>query len=155
MEDQHKPQSENEQIEPQVLTHDIPEQKKKLVRQTTIHSGPLPHPETLQKYNEIIPNGAERIMIMAEKQQNHRIEIEKIAISGQVHESKMGQRFAFIMGMTGLSMGFICIIMGQGFYGAVFIGGTLVSLVSVFIIGTRSKNKDLESKRHNHDSKNT
>jgi hypothetical protein len=30
------------------------------------YSGPLPHPSLLAKYNEVIPNGAERMMVMAE-----------------------------------------------------------------------------------------
>ena len=31
------------------------------------HSGPLPSPETLRQYNDIVPDGAERIMAMAER----------------------------------------------------------------------------------------
>jgi uncharacterized membrane protein len=43
-------------------------------------SGPLPPPSILGKYNDILPNGAERIMKMAENQSTHRIELEKLAI---------------------------------------------------------------------------
>ena len=39
-------------------------------------SGPLPPPEILKKYDEIIPNGAERLMRMAEREQE--MEHEKI-----------------------------------------------------------------------------
>ncbi|ELR72618.1 hypothetical protein C900_00997 [Fulvivirga imtechensis AK7] len=39
-----------------------------LIQEKT-HSGPIPDPETLSHYNKIIPNGAERIMAMAENQQ--------------------------------------------------------------------------------------
>ncbi len=41
------------------------------------HSGPLPDSHTLEEYNRIIPNGAERIMIVFEKQSDHRMELEK------------------------------------------------------------------------------
>lgn len=34
--------------------------------------GPLPPPRTLAQFNEVIPDGAERIMAMAEKEQAHR-----------------------------------------------------------------------------------
>lgn len=34
--------------------------------QEKMHSGPLPDAETLVKYNSVIPNGADRIMKMAE-----------------------------------------------------------------------------------------
>jgi uncharacterized membrane protein len=41
--------------------------------QVTIHQegGPLPPPETLKKYNDAVPDGAERIMRMAERDQMH------------------------------------------------------------------------------------
>ena len=34
-------------------------------------NGPLPPPEMLRRYNEAVPNGAERIMAMAEREQAH------------------------------------------------------------------------------------
>jgi uncharacterized membrane protein len=41
-------------------------------------SGPLPHPDVLRKFNEIIPGAAERIIKMAEDQSIHRKELEKL-----------------------------------------------------------------------------
>ena len=46
-------------------------------------SGPIPPPALLQKYNEIIPNGAERILAMAEKQSAHREYLEKRVVDGK------------------------------------------------------------------------
>ncbi|WP_440121213.1 DUF2335 domain-containing protein [Tenacibaculum sp. Ill] len=40
-------------------------------------SGPVPSPEDLMKYEQIIPNGAERFMLMAEKEQEHRHYVKK------------------------------------------------------------------------------
>lgn len=44
--------------------------------QTTSWVGPLPPPEALEKFNVITPNGAERIIRMAEIEQQHRITTE-------------------------------------------------------------------------------
>ena len=50
--------------------------------------GPLPPPGALQQFDNIIPNGAERIMVMCEKEQSariaseRRISIAEIAIEG-------------------------------------------------------------------------
>lgn len=50
--------------------------------------GPLPPPGALQQFDNIIPNGAERIMVMCEKEQaariasERRISIAEIAIEG-------------------------------------------------------------------------
>lgn len=38
----------------------------------TTHAGPLPSPEDFAYYNQTLPNAAERIMAMAEKQQQSR-----------------------------------------------------------------------------------
>jgi uncharacterized membrane protein len=38
------------------------------ITQARLTTGPLPDPETLAKYNQIVPDGANRIIVMAEKQ---------------------------------------------------------------------------------------
>jgi hypothetical protein len=40
-------------------------------------SGPLPPPAVLEKIDEIIPGGADRLLCMAEKEQTHRIDDAK------------------------------------------------------------------------------
>lgn len=40
-------------------------------------AGPLPPPGALAQFNEIIPNGAERIMAMTEKEQAHRHKMDR------------------------------------------------------------------------------
>jgi Predicted membrane protein (DUF2335) len=44
---------------------------------STHWSGPLPPPSELEKIDQIIPGGADRLLRMAEKEQNHRIEDSK------------------------------------------------------------------------------
>src|SRR6202035_5535082 len=57
----------------------------KIISETRIsyRSGILPEPSELAAYNTIIPNGADRIMKMAEVQSAHRIEIEKAVVESQ------------------------------------------------------------------------
>ncbi len=70
--------------------------------------GPLPDPDTLQRYNNIIQNGAERIMCMAEDQSSHRRSIESKVIDSREEQNKRGQTFAFILalffGLVGLTL---------------------------------------------------
>lgn len=40
-------------------------------------SGPLPTPSDLERYGKIIPNGVERIVVTAEKEQEARLSIAK------------------------------------------------------------------------------
>jgi uncharacterized membrane protein len=99
------------------------------------HRGPLPDPEDLKKYCELIPNGGERIMARYEKQSDHRIEIESSTIKIQCHQSSVGQWMGFVLGVLGLSIGGVCIYAGHDAAGATLGGATLVGLVSVFVAG--------------------
>lgn len=101
------------------------------------HSGPLPDAETLIKYNSVIPNGADRIMKMAENQQEHRMHIEKKVISEQSSQSKLGQWFGLIIGIVGIGCGTFLAHSGETTVGGIIAGGTVVSLVSVFVIGKK------------------
>ena len=69
-------------VNPTIFKGVNPEKKNEIVREflrveqrieLTHHSGPLPPPEVLEKYNSAVTNGADRIMLMAEKQQEHRL----------------------------------------------------------------------------------
>jgi hypothetical protein len=53
----------------------------------TSHSGPLPSPDYLRDYNEIIPNGADRIKSLAEGEQTSRHILENEGVK----QSKRGQ----------------------------------------------------------------
>lgn len=115
-------------------------------RKITAHRGPLPQWEDLEKYGQIIPNGADRIMAMAEKQQDHRQSLEKKAISEQLTQSKRGQTFGLLIGLTAIIGGVACILLGHEWSGA-FLGGVgLTGLVSVFVIGKRKQEKSLDDK---------
>jgi uncharacterized membrane protein len=83
---------------PNIFEGITPKRKKELLKSISItmiqeksHSGPLPDAETLIKYDSVIPNGADRIMKMAENQQEHRMIIEKKIIFEQSSQSKLGQ----------------------------------------------------------------
>src|SRR5208283_2804135 len=63
---------------------------------TSSRSGPLPDPKELAAYNGIIPNGADRIMKMAEAQSNHRIQIETCVVTSQQKLEARGQSYGLI-----------------------------------------------------------
>ena len=50
--------------------------------------GPIPPPTLLSQYNQVIPDGAERILAMAEKDAAHQIYMEKTAIHLKAEEIK-------------------------------------------------------------------
>lgn len=74
------------------IIEELPEEKKaefglRMISFSRTHSGPLPPAEDMEKYNKVIPNGADRIMIMAEKNNDDfiagRQADRKLSSSGQ------------------------------------------------------------------------
>jgi uncharacterized membrane protein len=53
-------------------------------------SGPLPPPAALEHFNHIIPNGAERIVGMVEREQEHRMECEKMGLKAAIRDGWRG-----------------------------------------------------------------
>ena len=53
-------------------------------------SGPLPPPRALEQFDSIIPNGAERIMAMVEREQQHRIDQESAILEATIRDTRRG-----------------------------------------------------------------
>lgn len=63
--------------------------EKKIVSQHW--NGPLPPPAALSDFDQIIPNGAERIMAMVETEQAHRIRYESNRLAALASDTMRGQ----------------------------------------------------------------
>ena len=53
-------------------------------------SGPLPHPKHLAEYAQIIPDGPNRIMAMAEKNLEHHSSMQRTGLQAEVAERRLG-----------------------------------------------------------------
>ncbi|MCA8037114.1 DUF2335 domain-containing protein [Burkholderia arboris] len=53
-------------------------------QETKFHHGPLPSPEVLRDYDLMIPGSAERIIQMAERQAEHRQELELTSLNADI-----------------------------------------------------------------------
>jgi uncharacterized membrane protein len=118
------------------------ENQKIIARQEISFSGPIPPPELLSKYGEIIPNGADRILKMAENQSTHRQCIEKWAVIGGTILSYFGVLCAGIIALGTLYLGSQVIREGHVISGSIFAGSGLVGLVTAFIYGTRARKEE-------------
>jgi uncharacterized membrane protein len=130
-----------------------PPEDKKLARhvmELNQYSGPLPPPSALERYSEIIPNGAERIMVMAEEQSKHRRELEKMSLRTDSRNSLLGIIAAFLLGTITIVTGGVVAIYGYSLGGAILGSSGLVGLVSAFIFGTRERRKEREAKAKIH-----
>lgn len=109
--------------------------------------GPIPDSSELEKYEKILPGAADRIISMAEKQQEHNHTINNKAVTGAIWKDRIAQILAFLC---------VCIVSGvaidmishdQPLAAASVMTGVLVALAGVFLYsrkagGERANNND-------------
>ena len=86
-------------------------------------SGPLPHPADLDQFDRLIPNGAERIFVMVEQEQAHRIKHGNTVLNATIADTRRGHWLG----------GTISVIAIAGSVLAVYIGAH--PTVSVALVG--------------------
>lgn len=109
-------------------------------------SGPLPPPEILEKYNQVMPGLAERIISMAEQQGKHRQGLERTVVESNAFVQKVGPFLGFVVAMTAVIGGIELVLRGKDGYGLAAIITALASLAGVFIYGKSKQRKDLDNK---------
>lgn len=124
--------------EPQAVAQSI-----KLTAQTTVHrSGPLPDPITLKEYDDILPGAAERIFLIAEKDQAFHHTLYLRDQSAQHRTLLLGQIFGFILGVLALAAAVLLSINGLGLAGAAVFIGAVATLISAAVWAKRPPKKD-------------
>ena len=101
----------------------------------------------LARFNEIIPNGADRIVAMAEAQQRHRHELESAVVKGNVRAQSRGQWFGLILGVLAIGGGIGLIAFDKDTAGLTAIIVAFVSLAGVFVYGKVEQEKERARKR--------
>jgi len=114
--------------------------------QSPAFSGPLPPPEALERYNQTLPGLAECIIVMAESQHSHRLELEEHVIHSNVSAQKLGTVLGFVVAMTTVIGGIWLVHGGKSGEGLAAILTALASLVGVFVYSKREQQKDLARK---------
>lgn len=104
-------------------------------------SGPLPPPDALERYDQILPGSAERILAMAERQATHRHDLEKSALRNDAREARLGQILGFLIATIAIGAGSTVALYAPQTGGQIaggLIGATgLATLVGVFVYGRK------------------
>lgn len=109
--------------------------------------GPLPPPEVLEQYGRIVPNGADRIVAMAESQMRRRQALESAVVNGNVEAQRRGQVMGFILGLVAILGGIGLIAFDKDVEGLSAIITAFVALASVFVYGRVEQRRERERKR--------
>lgn len=78
------------------------QQQPSAVVSTQQWSGPLPPPAALEQFNQIIPNGAERIIRMVEQEQAHRIQYDDSALKATIRDTQRGHWIGGIISLAAI-----------------------------------------------------
>lgn len=100
-------------------------------------SGPLPPPDAFAKYEQILKGAADRILTMAEKQQENRQEMQSKILKSDIINEKLGLLFGFLVALSAIGGGVYCAHMGQTWPAVAIGGGGVAGLVAAFVQGTR------------------
>lgn len=114
-------------------------QTRQIIRQ---FAGPLPSPDMLQEYENTHPGLADRIVTMAESEQQHRHQLETKNVEGIIKKDTRAQIIAFLITCLITMTSALLIYTGHPVLGSLFGGATLVALVSLFL-----GNKQRETKK--------
>lgn len=118
------------------------ELKQVVVEAMSEFSGPIPPPNIIKGYEEVLPGAADRIIRMAENQSEHRQQMEKKMINAESRDSLLGILFAFCLGIGCIVGAIVIVILVPENSGA--ISGTILgvagigSIIATFIKSTRS-----------------
>lgn len=140
-------QDKPHQPPPQLPSH---ETLRQLVRQeisvSSTFSGPLPPPDILARYNDAVPDGAERIIALAERQAAHRMALESRVVDADIKRSNLGLGAGLLVALAGLSAAFLMVDRGNAWAGAVVGSLDLAGLVAVFVYGTVSRRSERQQR---------
>lgn len=108
--------------------------------------GPLPHPDILQRYDEIVPGAAQMILQEFQSQSEHRRALEDMAVSSSCKREARGQWFALIIALAVIACSGLAFWKGYSAEAASSTVLTVLSLVYAFLYGVRSQRQERERK---------
>lgn len=125
---------QNPEIQPAPRPADVVQAEFSLTAEAW--SGPLPHPDTLERYEKLIPGSADRLLAAFERQVAHRHNMDH----REARRLDWGLAAAFLVVTMIITAGAVLIFLGHDWAGAGVIGVNIVGLAAVFISGASRRN---------------
>lgn len=112
------------------------------IGQSLSYEGPLPHPDLFKRYEETLPGAADRILKMAESEQNQRHQTNKELLAMYRDERKRGQYLGCFLSAGFALMGFILGYLGHEWLAGTIFIVSVISIAVVFVLNKEPENKD-------------
>ena len=108
---------------------------RRIAQQIVSFQGPLPPPDVLRQYDDILPGAAERIIAGSEAERAHRHRQERRALSLESWSQILGMVFGFLIALAGFGAATTMAYLQLPWPAATTGGLTLAALVGVFVTG--------------------
>ena len=105
--------------------------------------GPIPPPEVLKGYEGILPGSAERLLKMAEEEQQHRFEVDNKLTDGYLSLNFRGQILGFLI-VIALIVAIVYLTLNDHEYVAGGLTVVAVSLAVIFVLRKTPKNISIQ-----------
>lgn len=122
---------------PEVLQN-LPENVRLSIVEAAAFSGPLPPPSMYGEYEGVFKGSAERILKMAEKEQDHRIAWESRALDESARETNRGQNYGLVIAVFCIS-GAVYLAMNEHLWPAIVLAGTTALGLAARFLPSRQK----------------
>ncbi|MEW5928987.1 MAG: DUF2335 domain-containing protein [Gemmatimonadota bacterium] len=108
--------------------------------------GPMPPPELVRQYEEILPGAAKFFFSSLDRQSNHRQDLERQVVGANIVNEKTGMWLAFFLAALMVLCGTFLIYSDKDPQGLAMIGGTIATFAGIFVYGRQKAGKELRAK---------
>lgn len=124
------------------IIHDDGSREQVELRAERFWSGALPRPEDFAKYGEVVPDAPERILRMAEAEQQHRIDMEGQIVPANNKAGLRGQWLGAAISVVALALAVVASWIGAPWQVSVALVGVPVLSVARSLVTALRSDKD-------------
>lgn len=138
MEDSEAVQIEVNPEEVHQIIEKLPDERARKVMRAVMfermYSGPIPPPEFLIGYKSVLPDAPERILKMAELEQQHRHVIDTKLADSHIKQNGQGQILGFVLAALFGIFSLILALKGHDWLAGIFGTTTIIGLAIIFVL---------------------
>jgi len=114
----------------------------KIIADLSVYQGVLPHPDVLERYEQLCKGSTDRLLAQVERQALHRQQLETIVVTHELRRSTWGILGGIVVTLGIEAIAGLMVLNGYAIQGAAMGGFWLVGLAGVFVYGTRSRRQE-------------
>ena len=100
--------------------------------------GPIAHPRHLREYENILPGAADRIIGMAEAQQQHQITMDRSVVQHEYSDRRVGMIIGALLFAALILCGLVLALRGNDLAAGLFLTTAAIGGVGLFVNGRKS-----------------